>query len=440
MLQQLDYWNPIIIFAIFAVSLNLVQGYTGQLTVAQAAFGAVGGYSAALLSVHLGAPFLVGCIVGIALGFVIGVLLSIPALGVDANYVILLTLAFSYIVTDLLSSVPSLGGSTGILGVGVISLFGLQLTSQYSIFVLYLIIGLLVLAFCWRIGESGYGRILKGMREDEPAVRSLGKNTIVYQALIFGLGSALAGLAGAMFSFYFGHATPTEFSLNEAILLVIMVVIGGAGNLFGSIVGAILITASTPALEDWISVSPNTATYWQQSVYGVLLILVMIFRPAGLFPEHVAGQPRLWQRLFLVTRGGLREPELALAGAAPAGAVPSASPVSPVIESTRAAVPVVPAPSPAERAPPGLPVPASPQPPSPFSGTPTVMSRADPGAAVAAEHQTIETESSLATTASASGTVTGNGAGTAAGNGAVAGNGAGHGVRDLVSDAVAAEA
>lgn len=344
MLQQLDYWNPIIIFAIFAISLNLVQGYTGQLTVAQAAFGAVGGYSAALLSVHLGAPFLVGCIVGIALGFVFGVLLSIPALGVDANYVILLTLAFAYIVSDLLSSVSALGGATGILGVGVISLFGLQITSQYGIFVLFLVIGLLVLGFCWRVGESGYGRILKGMREDESAVRSLGKNTIVYQALIFGLGSALAGLAGAMFSFYFGNATPTEFSLNEAILFVIMVVIGGAGNLFGSIVGAILITASTPALEDWISVSPNTATYWQQSVYGVLLILIMIFRPAGLFPEHVAGTPHWWQKMFWA-RGGFREPELALAAAAPAAAVPSVAPVSPVIESARRSSTVPPRPS-----------------------------------------------------------------------------------------------
>src|ERR1700749_2569206 len=128
MLQQLDYWNQIIIFAIFAISLNLVQGYTGQLTVAQAAFGAVGGYSAALLSVHLGAPFLVGCIVGIALGFVFGVLLSIPALGVDANYVILLTLAFAYIVSDLLNRVSSLGGGTGMPVGGVISLVGPQVT------------------------------------------------------------------------------------------------------------------------------------------------------------------------------------------------------------------------------------------------------------------------------------------------------------------------
>jgi len=318
MLQQLDYWNQIIIFAIFAMSLNLVQGYTGQLTVAQAAFGAVGGYSAALLSVHLGAPFLAGCALGIVLGFVIGVVLSIPALGVDANYVILLTLAFAYIVSDLLNSVSALGGATGILGVGNIDLFGLEITSQYGIFVLFLIIGLLVLGFCWRVGESGYGRILKGMREDESAVRSLGKNTIVYQALIFGLGSAMAGLAGAMFSFYFGNATPSEFNLNEAILFVIMVVIGGAGNLLGSIVGAILITASTPALEDWIQVSPATATYWQQVVYGAALILIMIFRPAGLFPEHVAGQPRWWQRLAWVSRTSQREPLAAMAGSVPA--------------------------------------------------------------------------------------------------------------------------
>jgi ABC-type branched-subunit amino acid transport system ATPase component/ABC-type branched-subunit amino acid transport system permease subunit len=355
MLQQLDYWNQIIIFAIFAMSLNLVQGYTGQLTVAQAAFGAVGGYSAALLSVHLGAPFLAGCALGIVLGFVIGVVLSIPALGVDANYVILLTLAFAYIVSDLLNSVSAFGGATGILGVGNIDLFGLEITSQYGIFVLFAIIGLLVLGFCYRLGESGYGRILKGMREDEAAVRSLGKNTIVYQALIFGLGSALAGLAGAMFSFYFGNATPSEFNLNQAILFVIMVVIGGAGNLFGSIVGAILITASTPALEDWIKVNPSTATYWQQSVYGAALILVMIFRPAGLFPEHVAGQPRWWQRLLWASRPTLREPVPAMAATAAVSAPRSAAgataiaPVTPVTVSRGDA-------SMTEHNPPGAPV------------------------------------------------------------------------------------
>ena len=316
MLHQLDYWNQIIIFAIFALSLNLVQGYTGQTSIAQAAFGAVGGYAAALLSIHAGAPFLVGCIVGIVLGFVIGVLLSIPALGVGANYIILLTLAFAYIVSDILDSVNYFGGETGILGIHNITLFGLQITSEYRIFALFIVIGLLVLGFCWRVGESGYGRILKGLREDESAVRSLGKNTVVYQAVVFGLASALAGLAGAMFVFYFGNSTPSEFSLNEAILLVIMVVIGGSGNLFGSIAGAALITVSTPLLQDWVKVNPDTATYWQQAVYGAALIFIMIFRPAGLFPEHVAGQPHWWQRLALPRMAG-RALQPAAAGPAP---------------------------------------------------------------------------------------------------------------------------
>jgi branched-chain amino acid transport system permease protein len=320
MVHQLDYWNQIIIFAIFAMSLNLVQGYAGQTNIAQAAFGAIGGYGAALLSVHAGAPFLVAAVVAIVIGFVAGVLLSIPALGVGINYVILLTLAFAYIVTDLLDSVNYFGGETGILGVKPINIFGQELTSQYSIFALYIVIGVLVLAFCWRIGESGYGRVLKGLREDEAATRSLGKNTLMFQTMIFGVDAALAALAGVMFAFYFGNASPSEYSLNQAILYVIMVVIGGSGNLFGSIAGAILITASTPVLEDYIKVSPNTATYWQQVVYGIALIAVMLFRPAGLFPEHVAGRPRWWTRLLGLGPQPAPAP-VALAGAGGVGPV-----------------------------------------------------------------------------------------------------------------------
>ncbi len=331
MIHQLDYWNQIIIFAIFAMSLNLVQGYAGQANIAQAAFGAIGGYGAALLSVHAGAPFLVAAAVGLVMGFAAGVLLSIPALGVGANYVILLTLAFAFIVSDLLDSVNYFGGETGILGVKSIEIFGQKLTSQYSIFVLYIIIGLLVLAVCWRIGESGYGRVLKGLREDEAATRSLGKNTLMFQAMIFGVDAALAALAGVMFAFYFGNASPSEYSLNQAILYVIMVVIGGSGNLFGSIAGAILITASTPILQDYINVSPNHATYWQQVVYGIALIVVMLFRPAGLFPEHVAGRPRWWSRFL----GIGRQPEpVVLAGSGGPSSVVSTTAATPEMALT----------------------------------------------------------------------------------------------------------
>ncbi|MCW2538330.1 MAG: Arginine transport ATP-binding protein ArtM [Frankiales bacterium] len=297
MTQSFDYINQIIIYATFAMSLNLVQGYTGQASIAQAAFGAVGGYTAALLSVHAGMTFVFATLIGMVVGFVLGVLVSLPALGVGADFVILLTLAFAYIVSSLLGSIHYFGGQSGIIDVKPVSLFGHAFRTPNEIFPVFLVIGLLVLGFCWRVGESGYGRVLKGLREDEPATRSLGLSTVRFQASVFGIASAIGALGGSLFVYYYSQAAPASFSLNQSILFVIMVVLGGSGNLIGSIVGAALITLSTPVLQDWVKVNPNNASFWQQVVYGALLILLMVFRPAGLIPEHVSGRPRWWQRL-----------------------------------------------------------------------------------------------------------------------------------------------
>jgi ABC-type branched-subunit amino acid transport system ATPase component/ABC-type branched-subunit amino acid transport system permease subunit len=312
--QTFDYLDQIIIYATFAMSLNLVQGYTGQASIAQAAFGAVGGYAAAILSVRAGVTFVLALLIGMAFGFIAGVLLSLPALGVGPDFIILLTLAFAYIVTSLLSTIRYFGGQFGIIALKPVSLFGHAFRTPTQIFPVYLVIGLLVLGFCWRVGESGYGRVLKGLREDEAATRSLGLSTVRFQASVFGMAASLGALGGGLFAYYYSQASPGAFSLNQSILFVIMVVLGGAGNMFGSIIGAALITLSVPVLQDWIQVDPNSATFWQQSIYGVLLIVLMVFRPAGILPERVAGSPRWWTKL-----GGRRTP--ALAGAA--GAVDS---------------------------------------------------------------------------------------------------------------------
>ncbi|GAA3057166.1 hypothetical protein GCM10010464_22360 [Pseudonocardia yunnanensis] len=290
--MNIDLVNQILIMIMFAASLNLILGYTGQPTIAHAAFGAVGGYTAALFSIYLGVPFLVGLLLAIVVGYLFGALVSLPALALGSDWVILLTLAFAYIVNQLTMTLPALGGGYNLTGVLPISLFGQQITDPGAIFWVFLVISLLVVAVCWRLGESAFGRVLKGLREDEAATRSLGKNTTRFKVSVFALTSGIAGLAGACLVYYYSTANALFFSLNQSIAMMSMVIIGGSGNMIGAIVGAILIQGSTPFLQNVVAIAPEQATFVQQVIYGLALVLVSILRPSGIVKERAGASLR----------------------------------------------------------------------------------------------------------------------------------------------------
>jgi branched-chain amino acid transport system permease protein len=290
--MNIDLVNQILIMIMFAASLNLILGYTGQPTIAHAAFGAVGGYTAALFSVYAGVPFLLGLVLAIVVGYLFGALVSLPALALGSDWVILLTLAFAYIVNQLTMTLPVLGGGYNLTGVLPISLFGQEITDPSAIFWVFLVICLLVLGVCWRLGESPFGRVLKGLREDEAATRSLGKNTTRFKVSVFALTSGIAGLAGACLVYYYSTANPLFFSLNQSIAMMSMVIIGGSGNMIGAIVGAILIQGSTPFLQNVVAIAPEQATFVQQVIYGLALVLVSILRPSGIVKERAGASLR----------------------------------------------------------------------------------------------------------------------------------------------------
>lgn len=323
-MSQIDIANQVLIFIVFAVSLNLLMGYAGQASIAHAAFGAVGGYTAALLSIHEHWPFLAAAAAAIGMGWVVGILVSLPALSLGGEYLILLTIAVAYIVIAIVQGENSLGGQYGLQGIHHISVAGFTLTSPEEIFPLFLGMGVLVVGACWRIGESPYGRVLKAIREDEAAARSLGKSTVRAKVVVFGLTSALAGLAGAMFVFYYSQISPTQWGVQEAVAMIAMVVIGGSGNLFGAVIGGIIVQASTPFLEDVVKINPDSASFVQLSLYGAALVVLMIFRPGGILPERIgrrgstrAGRPGLG----LIRPGALAPATTSLKAdtAAPAG-------------------------------------------------------------------------------------------------------------------------
>jgi branched-chain amino acid transport system permease protein len=283
---QFNVADQIAITAVFVISLNLLMGVAGQASIAPAAFGAVGGYAAALVSIHLHFPFLAAVAAAALVSGAAGALVALPALRLSGDYLILLTLAVSYVVLALAASLPGLGGEFGLFGVPAMSLAGHQLFTPTARFPLLVAIALLSLGFAGRISRSGHGRILRALREDELAARSLGRPTVRLKVTVFGLSSGLAGVAGALLVYYDQIVAPAQFDLTVSISVITMMVVGGSGSMMGSVAGATLIGVSTPALEDVVRLQPGTAQNVQSLVFGVLLMAIVLFRPQGLIPER----------------------------------------------------------------------------------------------------------------------------------------------------------
>ncbi len=291
--------NLILIYSIYAISLNLLMGYAGQVSVAHAAFGAVGGYGAGYMSVHYATPFAGAVAIGVAVAFVLGTLVSLPALRLSSEYLILLTLALATIVIIVLTSTETFGGLYGLLNIRPASMFGLSIVTPRDFLWLLLSMTAIVFALCWWVGESPFGRVLRGIREDETVTRSLGKNVVGYKVVVFGMTSAMAGLAGAMIVYYNSLASPGQFNFDQSMAIIAMVILGGLGNFVGSIVGAFVIVSSEPFLERVVNINVEKAPLVRLLAYGLALVLILAIRPQGIIPEGVtvfAPLRRLWRR------------------------------------------------------------------------------------------------------------------------------------------------
>jgi branched-chain amino acid transport system permease protein len=281
----LNYLDQILIYATLALSLNLLLGYAGQVSVAHASFGAIGGYAMAYMSMHYHWNFLLGTAVGMVLAFLIGSIVALPALKLTVEYLILLTLAVSSVILGLLVATPAMGGSFGLINLPNADLFGWNLRNP-SDWVIPSLIGMLfVFGVCHRIGESPMGRVLKGIREDPISTQALGKNVFGYKVAIFGLSSSLAAFAGSMLAAWLQLATPGVFGFSFSLTVFAIVIFGGMGNLGGTILGATIVVLLEPVLRRVVKMEASRASVVQLIVYGLALVVLMRLRPQGALPE-----------------------------------------------------------------------------------------------------------------------------------------------------------
>ncbi|NLB88501.1 MAG: branched-chain amino acid ABC transporter permease [Syntrophomonadaceae bacterium] len=248
---------------ILAVSLNLINGFTGQLSLGHAGFMAVGAYVSVIITNYYEMPFIIGLLGGCLGAAIAGFIIGVPTLRLKGDYLAIATLGFGEIIRVVLQNIEYVGGPAGISGIAKetswIWLFG-------SVVLTVIIIQNII--------NSSYGRAIISVREDEIASEVMGVNTTNYKVLAFVIGALFAGLAGGLYAHYFYIIKPETFNFLKSFDILVMVVLGGLGSTTGAIIAAIFITALTAALQSFPAV--------RMIIYALILILIMIYRPQGL--------------------------------------------------------------------------------------------------------------------------------------------------------------
>lgn len=282
------------IYTILSVSLNLIAGYTGLISIAHAAFYGVGAYVAAIMALKLQSPFLANIICAVLLSSMLGALVGIPSLRIRDDYFVIATFAFQVITFSILNNwVSFTGGPMGLPGIPQPTILGLEISSHLGFLVLVGIMCALTLWISSRIVSSPFGRVLKAIREDEVFAQAAGKNIAGYKVLVFVVGAGMAAAAGVMYAYYISFIDPTSFTVMESIFIISIVIIGGAGNLWGPVAGAVVLVL-LPELLRFIGLPSSVAANLRQMIYGGLLVTFMMWRPKGLLGEYAfhAGEVR----------------------------------------------------------------------------------------------------------------------------------------------------
>lgn len=273
---HIDLLTNIFIYALLAMGLNVVVGFTGLLNLGYAAFFAIGAYTYALVNLHWGVPFWVGLPLGGFVAMVFGVVVGLPSIRVRGDYLAITTLGFGEIVRILFNNLDGwTGGPNGLLGIARPRVFGWVFSVNPTPY-FYLTLSLVALTafLLFRMMDSKFGRALVAIREDELAAGCMGVPVVKVKLWAFGLSSFIAGIAGVVFASKQTIVTPDSFDFVLSVLILAMVVLGGLGNIWGAVLGALILGILPELLRGFAS--------YRMLIFGLLMILIMMFRPQGL--------------------------------------------------------------------------------------------------------------------------------------------------------------
>ena len=274
------------IFTILSLSLNLLLGYTGQLSLGHAAFFGIGAYTSALLTLKLDWSFWPALAAAVALAGAAGLFIGRLALKLRGAYFVLVTISFAGVVSLVsINWIELTNGPLGLPGVPAPELGPWSLRTKTAYY--YLVLAAVALSYvvCRRLVRSRIGRALVALRENEPLAESVGVDVTHYLVLATVVSAAMAGLGGSLYAHYTRFVSPEVFLFTYTVTMVIMVVAGGKGTLAGPLVGAVLFTVLPEALR------AAASWQWQMLAYGLLLVLLVFFLPRGIVPRLAATFP-----------------------------------------------------------------------------------------------------------------------------------------------------
>jgi branched-chain amino acid transport system permease protein len=277
---------------VLAVSLNLVNGFTGQFSIGHAGFMAVGAYASAMFSLQLGAPLvasltllpppvaqgialLMALVAGGLLAAAAGWLVGLPSLRLRGDYLAIVTLGFGEIIRVLILNIDAIGGARGLSKIPPYTTFFWAFGAVVAVVVL-----------SRRLAASTHGRALFAIRDDEVAAEALGVDTTRYKVIAFVLGAFFAGVAGGLFAHFLSYLNPSSFTFLKSIEVIAMVVLGGMGSITGSILAATVLTLLPEVLRP--------VKDYRMVIYSLMLIVLMITRPQGLLGTRELSLSRLF--------------------------------------------------------------------------------------------------------------------------------------------------
>jgi branched-chain amino acid transport system permease protein len=265
----------ILVNAVVALGLNLLSGYTNQLSFGHAGFLAIGAYTAALLTIHAPAvPVVVSLAAAGAVTAVVGLGFGVPCLRLSGLYLAMATLAFGFVITEAILNLDGLTRGADGLRVPVARLGAFALASETARYYLVAVVAALLVAAAANLARTRTGRALLAVRESEIAAQASGVPVARYKTVAFGLSAFYTGVAGGLFAFVVGFLSPDAFDVFMSVDFIVMIILGGLGSVPGSVVGAAVVTV----LHDSLAAFQN----YRPLIFGVILIACMLFMPGGI--------------------------------------------------------------------------------------------------------------------------------------------------------------
>ncbi len=304
-----EYWlaqaSFVLIFSIAGLGLMLLAGYTGQVSIGHAAFMGVGAYTQAVLT-GAGWPFPLALAAGTLLSAAVGLVVGLPALRVKGIYLGIATLAFGFIVEEVLARWESVTGGNAGIHLKAPNVFGFKLDTAESFYYLCLVLCVAITLGVLNLLRAPTGRAFVAIRDSEISAQSMGIHLAWYKGLAFAVSAAIAGVAGALYAHKMGFISPDQFSLIQSVDLLLLVVVGGLGFVHGAFLGAIFLITMPQLItlaKDWLPPAIGQAAGLQAVIYGVVLVAFVLFEPMGLYGRWL--KIRTWFQLFPFYRKGM---------------------------------------------------------------------------------------------------------------------------------------